>query len=154
MIEPTPKDVGRKVQWRGADGQVAGTGAVENFSAAYVFVRAKGQLDPMPRHQLEWVGGGDDPEVAARLAAARDATRLAARNIFQAAGLAVEELDEHTWRVEGFLFRPVLGTWSRPDGTPGYGGVRPLLAAIRAAGDAQRATPAAETPSEPSSGDA
>lgn len=131
MIEPTPKDRGRKVQWRGADGQVAGTGTIENFSVDYVFVRTQGQLDPMPRHQLDWAPEHNAAAHAAAIEQQATAARKAARQILEAAGLAIEEIDAHTWNVGGYLLKPALGSWTRPDGTIGYGGARALASAAK-----------------------
>ena len=76
-----------------------------------------------------------------------DARAKAARYFFAKAGLTVEPVDDHQWRVSTglgellhgeassprpvFLFWPATGFWRRPDGTAGGGGPRALIKAIR-----------------------
>jgi hypothetical protein len=147
MIEPKHSDRGRRVQWRGSDGAVAGTGVIENFSIDYVYVRTAVGLVPTPRHQLEWVAPTPEAQLAARLEAGRAALAKAARSVFDAASMAIELVDEHTWQVGGCLFQPALGCWRRQDGMAGTGGARALVMALRA--EAAAKTAAAEPDEEP-----
>jgi hypothetical protein len=56
----------------------------------------------------------------------------AAMSMFVGAGMAVEVVDELTWRVGGCVFRPASGLWTGPGGVQGYG-AGTLIARLRAA---------------------
>lgn len=120
MIEPTSKDIGRWVAWKRGDSTVA-KARLEGFDASFVQVRASGQLHEVPRGQLEWPEGGADKQAQA------------ARSMFEAAGLAVESIDETVWQVERHRFWPATSMWRRPDGSVGGNGAHSLIAAVRAA---------------------
>ena len=76
-----------------------------------------------------------------RLIAARAS---GARTLLKHAGVAVEEIDEHRWRVgPGYLFWPASGFWRRPDGSPGGGGAHALVEALKRAGEAPPEPPKA-----------
>ena len=69
----------------------------------------------------------------------------AARTVFKAAELAVDETDHHCWRVAArWMFWPATGLWRRPNGLPGGGGASRLVAAIRA----EKGDPAPQGPAE------
>jgi len=55
----------------------------------------------------------------------------AARTLLDYAKLPIEIIDEHCWRVEGYLFWPATGLWRRPDGSAGGGGAGKLIADLR-----------------------
>jgi hypothetical protein len=73
---------------------------------------------------------------ARQLSQQRSALAKAAKSLFDAARIAVEEIDEHCWRVGApgapFLFWPESGFWRHPGGKAGGGGPSGLARAIRA----------------------
>ena len=57
---------------------------------------------------------------------------VAARTLFERAGLEIEQLDEHRMQIRGFVYWPATGFWRHPDGRQGRGGAHDLVAAIKA----------------------
>jgi hypothetical protein len=116
MIEPTRRDLGREVAFRRGDGSTA-TGRLADFNAEYLFVNTAGLRIPVRRSACEWPATRRE-----------DARSIAARSAFESAGLAVEVIDEHEWRIAGYRYWPSQGLWQRPDDSQGGGGAAALLA--------------------------
>jgi hypothetical protein len=121
MIEPTSKDTGRAVEYDAGNGTRA-KGTIVSFGADLVTVRPEGDGPnlAMRRESLWWPSerrAGLKSELA--------------RQLLTQAGVKVTELDG-CWDVEGFLYRPEVGAWRRPDGSPGYGEPSRLIVEIRA----------------------
>lgn len=126
MINPTNRDLRKLVECR-LDNGVTVMGTIEAYDVDNVVVATREGPITLPRRRVFWPGDGS-------------AAAAAARRLFEGAGLVIQAVDEHCWRVstsqETFLFWPETGLWRWPDGRLGGGGPRPLIQA--AAGTVQR----------------
>lgn len=120
MIEPTSRDIGRKVIWARRDGTTL-IGRLTSFEGEQIYLRIAGEKQMAPRGQLEWATVDNDP------------VALAARGVIERAGFAIRVVDQYYWDVEGWSFWPGLGTFRKPDGRLVYGGPVALVMAIQAA---------------------
>jgi hypothetical protein len=125
MIEPTSKDVNRRVVFHRDDGSSV-DGLIAGFDAEFVSVTIAGATLKLRREQLQWP-----------LDRHRNPNAESARSMLMRENIAIVEVDEHHWKVSDpnapwcFLFWPMTGFWRWPDGTTGGGGVRNLVNAVK-----------------------
>jgi hypothetical protein len=125
MINPTQRDLSKLVQCRLENGRTV-MGHIEAFDVDNIVVATREGPITMPRRRVYWPGEGSSAAAAAR-------------QVFEAAGLSIEVVDEHLWTVAAsagsFRFWPETGLWRWPDGRLGGGGPRQLI--LAAAGKIQ-----------------
>lgn len=122
MIEPTSKDVNRRVLIS-AGGGPAVSGVIVGFTEYDVTVLVAGAERTLRRQDLAWA-----PE-----------PHSGARALFEKEGFDVAVIDDKTWTVAAigdasgrivFRFWPDTGLWRDPDGDPGGSAVG-LIQAMR-----------------------
>jgi hypothetical protein len=107
VIEPVHADIGRRVKVACGDGETR-EGKLLSIGHVYVVVRLDGLDTPVRPSECEWAGG--------RAARQEGARAIAARSVFEHAGLRIEAENDLAWRVEGYFYSVEGGNWVSPDG--------------------------------------